>query len=308
VSWHDQKEVREVHQRLMKFYTHKQIRGVNGSFESCYHKIMLRDGFEREFEVSRGEFANFLLGSVCSCVKDKMSVCENLDNIEVSKLKRYIKNFKNEKVVYTKELYNEFSKVLALGIIEDTNNIEYLIKLSEGDFKNDWSVFWILGSVYSDKKEYDKAIVSYKKAIEINPKKDEAYYNMGVAYYWLKEFNKTIECYSKALEINPNNSSSYTNLFELQLTQNQPFNQELEKEYIKRFQEKKETFIDYEMLKIFQAISQGNEVDLEGWKQKYSGVGLGGWSFDELREWIGGVEDREVRVGLEEALGVFEGW
>jgi tetratricopeptide (TPR) repeat protein len=289
----------------------------------------------------RGEFANFLLGSVCSCVKDKMSVCENLDNIEVSKLKRYIKNLKNEKVVYTKELYNEFSKVLALGIIEDTNNIEYLIKLSEGDFKNDWSVFWILGSVYSDKKEYDKAIVSYKKAIEINPKyddaynnmgysyekkgeydkaiasykkaieinpeNDKAYYNMGVAYYWLKEFNKTIECYSKALEINPNNSLSYTNLFELQLTQNQPFNKELEKEYIKRFQEKKETFIHYEMLKIFQAIAQGNEVDLEGWKQKYSGVGLD-WSFDELREWIGGVEDREVRGGLEEASGVFEGW
>ena len=44
-----------------------------------------------------------------------MSVCENLDNIEVSKLKRYIKNLKNEKVVYTKELYNEFSKVLALA-------------------------------------------------------------------------------------------------------------------------------------------------------------------------------------------------
>jgi hypothetical protein len=46
VSWHDQKEVREVHQRLMEFYTHKQIRGVNSSFESCYHKIMLREGFE----------------------------------------------------------------------------------------------------------------------------------------------------------------------------------------------------------------------------------------------------------------------
>jgi hypothetical protein len=35
---------------------------------------------------------------------------------------------------------------------------------------------------------------------------------------------------------------------------------------------------------------------------------LDGWSFDELREWIGGVEDREVRVGLEEALEVFVGW
>jgi hypothetical protein len=38
---------------------------------------------------------------------------------------------------------------------------------------------------------------------------------------------------------------------------------------------------------------------------KFLGIG---WGFDELREWIGGVEDGEVKAKLLEALGVFEGW
>ena len=60
------------------------------------------------------------------------------------------------------------------------------------------------------------------------------------------------------------------------------------------------------MLKILQNIVQNQEVDIEGWVQKYRGVGLGGWSFDELREWIDGIEDGVVKAKLQEALVVFE--
>ena len=60
------------------------------------------------------------------------------------------------------------------------------------------------------------------------------------------------------------------------------------------------------MLKILQDIVQNQEVDIEGWVQKYRGVELG-WSFDELREWIDGVEEGKIKERLIKAIGVFEG-
>ena len=54
-------------------------------------------------------------------------------------------------------------------------------------------------------------------------------------------------------------------------------------------------------------IVKNQEVDIEGWVQKYRGVGLNGWSFDELREWIDTIEDKEMKNRLIEAVELFEG-
>jgi len=163
-----------------------------------------------------------------------------------------------------------------------------------------------MGNAYANKGAYDLAIDAYQKAVAINPKKDEAYYNMGNAYYHLGAFDEVIKSYQQALTINPNQSGAYTNLFELQLTQNQPFDQILEEEYIKRFKEQKEYFIKYEMLKVFQNIVSGKPSNLKQWQERYRGVSMD-WSFDELRTWIEAMEESEVKGRLMEALGVFEG-
>jgi len=164
-----------------------------------------------------------------------------------------------------------------------------------------------MGIAYYKKGEYDQAIDAYEKAIEINPKRDEAYYNMGIAYRKKGEYDQAIEAYQKAIEINPKDDEAYTNLFELQLTKNQPFDQPLEQKYKELFQNKKESFVHYEMLKILQDMVQNQEVNLDGWVQKYHGVSLGSWSFDELPQWINGLEDEVLKVKLHEALKVFEG-
>ncbi len=59
------------------------------------------------------------------------------------------------------------------------------------------------GNNHYAKKEYDKAIELYKKAIAINPKDTSFYYNLGLAYYEKKEYDKAIESYNKAIAINP---------------------------------------------------------------------------------------------------------
>ena len=372
---------------------------------------MLREGFENDFQIEREAFVSFILGSLGLSSTQKHTICQDWKSIEDSEIIKYIQDLKNEKDRFdiSSELYDELSEALAHGIIDNREDIEYLIKLSNDKCKKDWSVFYALGTVYGkkgvynnsieayqksieinpknnnvyynigvtygNKEEYNKAIEAYKKAIEINSKDDKAHTNMGIAYYEKGEYDHAIEAYKKAIEINskddeayvkmgiaygkkeeylkeieaykkaveinpkdykvyyligiiyhllgkfdevikalsmalhinPNNSLAYTNLFELQLTQNQPFDQALEKKYIELFQNKKESFIHYEMLKILQDISHKKEVNLEQWKEKYEGIELG-WSFDELESWIDGVEESDLKVRLREALGGFKGF
>lgn len=59
--------------------------------------------------------------------------------------------------------------------------LPYIVKAQEGDPEN--PVFFIAeGIVYDQAKDYDKAIVSYKKAITLDEKSFGALYNLGFAY------------------------------------------------------------------------------------------------------------------------------
>ena len=53
------------------------------------------------------------------------------------------------------------------------------------------------------------AIADYTKAIEINPKKDSAYFNRGNAKTALKDYFGAISDYTKAIELDPNMKSAY---------------------------------------------------------------------------------------------------
>jgi tetratricopeptide (TPR) repeat protein len=272
---------------------------------------MLREGFESEFEVTREEFTHLALSSISLNYKEKFRICNSFDTLSNEQISELTKVWLEERDTYSKllsqELYSKLIEASNEGKSDQiTEDIPFLESLKE-ELTGDWSLYSLIGNAYDNKEEYDNAIEAYQKAIEINPKKDEAYYNMGIAYYSLGQFDEVIKALSMALHINPNNSSAYSNLFELQLTQNQAFDQELEKKYLERFQDEKETFIAYEMLKILQNISHKKEVNVEQWKQKYEGVSMGGWSFDELGEWIDEVEDTVLKARLQEALEVFKG-
>ena len=380
-SWHDSEKVIALHQKLIEFYEQNEdLSGLNSAFEACYHKMMLRKDFERDFELTREEFALLTLSSISLNHNEKFRVCNAFSGLSDDVISELINVWIKERETFSSLMSQNLYERLRSRVIEGKSNnitkdIPFLEGLSkEDEFKNDDSLYNLIGSAYFDKKEYDNAIEAYQKAVEINPKddeaynnmgsaynhkkeydnaieayqkaveinpkRDEAYYNigvaygkkqeydnaieayqkaveinpkkdgaynnMGIAYYHLGEFDKVIDAYVKALNINPQNSGAYTGLFELQLIQNQAFDQALEAKYIELFQNQKESFTHYEMLKIFQAISRGETVDIEAWKQKYDGVGLD-WGFDELREWIEGIDEGEVKARLFETLAFFEG-
>jgi len=86
--------------------------------------------------------------------------------------------------------------------IAQVGGFDFLVACSYG-----WT-----GSLFKDNKDYDKAIESYKKVIELNPKYADAYNNMGLAYGSKKDYDKAIESYKKAIELNPKDAEIYNSM------------------------------------------------------------------------------------------------
>jgi len=96
--------------------------------------------------------------------------------------------------------------------------IELFKKAIEINPQND-AAYTYIGIAHKNKEEYSQAIEAYKKAIDINPKSDNAYYNMGFTYEFQKEYKQAIKSYINAVTINSKNAGAYYNmgmLYELQ--------------------------------------------------------------------------------------------
>jgi tetratricopeptide (TPR) repeat protein len=162
-----------------------------------------------------------------------------------------------------------------------------------------------MGWNYYKLKKYDKAIESYQKAIDANPKKGQYYLAIASMYNIKKEYALAIKMYNKSLKIDPNFASSYTDFFEIQLTQNITLDKKIEKKYIKLFKSKKRTFIYYEMLKIFEKIILNKKIYIEKWEIEYKDTHFS-WNFDILDKWIETIEDKDIKKRLLEAIKVFK--
>ena len=104
----------------MEFYEkHGELHGVNSDFEGCYHKMMLREGFEREFEVTREELASLLLSSFSLKYHKKSMLCNNfstLKNIEITQIINFLLNDKKEYLsLVSEEFYKRISNTLGKG-------------------------------------------------------------------------------------------------------------------------------------------------------------------------------------------------
>ncbi|CAA6802365.1 MAG: Unknown protein [uncultured Sulfurovum sp.] len=86
-----------------------------------------------------------------------------------------------------------------------------LILLTSNAFSQNVSSY-ALGNAYYKLKAYDRAMFWYEKAIEINPKHENAYLNMGNACYRQQEYINAIASYEKAIEINSKHENAYYNL------------------------------------------------------------------------------------------------
>jgi tetratricopeptide (TPR) repeat protein len=61
---------------------------------------------------------------------------------------------------------------------------------------------------YIAKSEFSKAVIELKNVIQLDPKNDSAYYELGETYLKLKQGNEAYQAYSSAVSINPENMNA----------------------------------------------------------------------------------------------------
>ena len=77
--------------------------------------------------------------------------------------------------------------------------------------RND-SAYTELGRPYLEQGKYPQAEEAFKKAIEFNPRNDNAYTELGRLYHLQDRFPQAEEAFKKAIELNPRNDSAYFEL------------------------------------------------------------------------------------------------
>ena len=80
------------------------------------------------------------------------------------------------------------------------NSFKKAVELNPNDYLN-WH--W-LGTSYNDNKQYLDAINSLKKAVELNPDDEDSWYWLGYSYNQNGQYSEAIESLLKAVELNPN--------------------------------------------------------------------------------------------------------
>jgi tetratricopeptide (TPR) repeat protein len=68
------------------------------------------------------------------------------------------------------------------------------------------------GLAYNLTQQYDKAIVDFRKAIELNPKLSEAYNNLGLTYCDAGMLNESMQTLNDAIKIDPKMDKAYYNM------------------------------------------------------------------------------------------------
>ena len=67
------------------------------------------------------------------------------------------------------------------------------------------------GNSYMKRKQYEKAVSSYEKAVGADPKHSKSYLNMGIALKRLKRYDEAVTAYTRALNVDPNYDKAYFN-------------------------------------------------------------------------------------------------
>jgi len=77
--------------------------------------------------------------------------------------------------------------------------------------RSDAKQYFDRGLSLASEKEYDRAIRAFTKALEIDPKYDDAYWGRGVAWAMKGDPDRAIADYNRALTLNPAHAWAYNN-------------------------------------------------------------------------------------------------
>lgn len=156
-----------------------------------------------------------------------------IDNDSLIKLQAlgYIGGFraslrqKGEKLADPKdkiELYNEIKLAQFLVSDEKTDEAEKKIKDVLAKDPSVLEAIYILGNIYSKKKEYEKAIEEYKKALALKSDYYEAILGMAVAYKMMGKLEEAIVGLKRLMDLDPKDTKPLLHLANIYMEQGNP--------------------------------------------------------------------------------------
>lgn len=111
----------------------------------------------------------------------------------------YVDAYKSLSIVYIKvEDYDKAVEIAKKGL--------------EYTEKDDYSLYYIIGTAYMASKQLEESVFYIEKAIELNPENVQLYNNLGTAYLTTGQLDKAFDIYLKAAEVDPTASLTYFNL------------------------------------------------------------------------------------------------
>ena len=124
------------------------------------------------------------------------------------------KNIKNNENIKIKEYYTlELNNKAQIDI--ETREFDNAIKSCEKSIELDKDFplsYYNMGIAYHNKKEYDTAINNYTKAVELNPEYMEAWNGMGFSYELKSDYDNALNSLNKAIEFDADYVMAYYNM------------------------------------------------------------------------------------------------
>ena len=111
--------------------------------------------------------------------------------------------------VISEKRYEELAKLEAQGDI--VGIIAYCQVWTMAEPKNG-AAWHSLGWAYAVSGETGKAVVYFRKGLELNPDDKDAWFNLGLAYMKLQQTEKAAESYEKCVGIDPDYADAWFNL------------------------------------------------------------------------------------------------
>jgi len=104
-------------------------------------------------------------------------------------------------------------KAQVLSHLKQYDEALVLLETAKNLHPNDIEVYLTIGSVHSLKGSHQDAIAIYEEALEFaDESQDELYYNIGLSYQSMEDYDKAIFSYKKSIEVNISHEGS---LYEL---------------------------------------------------------------------------------------------
>jgi len=114
-----------------------------------------------------------------------------------------------EKSISLNEAFKLALKLHTQGKLDEAKKIYEKILVAKPDHFLSLSN---IGIIYSQLKEFNKAIETFNNTIKVNPKFAEAYNNLGIVFYELNDLEKALKSFEEAIKIKSNFSDAFNNI------------------------------------------------------------------------------------------------